>query len=119
MYPYFWGKSNTLPTAQDIADTISAGTANKVLSSASGTISVPYNTLNTGEFIWVAYYSGYTTKTIWWVNGFDFGNIDNSFITTAVLQPVKSPESYWSGITYKMHWSVNPTVQQTLEFRNN
>jgi len=119
IYPYFWGKSNTLPTAQDIADTISAGTANKVLSSASGTISIPYNTLNTGEFIWVAYYSGYTTKTLWWETGFNFGNIDNSFITTAVLQPVKSPESYWSGINYKMHWSVYPTVQQTLEFRNN
>jgi hypothetical protein len=120
MYPYFWGKSDTLPTSQDIANTISAGTANKVLSSASGTISIPYNTLNTGEFIWVAYYSGYTTKTVWWENGFNFGNIDNSFITTAVLQPVKSPESYWSGINYKMHWSVYPAVMEnTLEFRNN
>ncbi len=119
LYPYFWGKSDTLPTTQIIADTISAGTANKVLSSASGTISIPYNTLNTGEFIWVAYYSGYTTKTVWWVSNFDTGTIDNGFITTAVAQSVKSPESYWSGITYKMHWSVNATVQQTLEFRNN
>jgi hypothetical protein len=119
IYPYFWGKSDTLPTAQSIADTISAGTANKVLSSASGTISIPYNTLNTGDFIWVAYYSGYTTKTVWWVNGFDNDDIDNSFITTAVVQSVESPESYWSGIDYKMHWSVNATIQQTLEFRNN
>jgi len=119
IYPYFWGKSDTLPTAQSIADTISAGTANKVLSSASGTISIPYNTLVTGEFIWVAYYSGYTTKTFWWVSNFDSGDIDGTFITTAVSQSVNSPESYWSGVNYKMHWSVNLTLQQTLEYRNN
>jgi hypothetical protein len=119
IYPYFWGKSDTLPTAQSIADTISAGTANKVLSSASGTISIPYNTLDTGEFIWVAYYSGYTTKTRWWVTNFNTEIIDGTFITTAVSQSVNSPESYWSGVDYKMHWSVNLTLQQTLEFRNN
>jgi hypothetical protein len=120
IYPYFWGTSDNLPTAQSIADTISAGTANKVLSSASGTISVPYNVAP--AYIWVAYYSGYTTKTRWWVNDFDTGLINGSpgsFITTAVTQSVDSPDSYWSGINYKMHWSVNSTVQQTLEFRNN
>jgi len=122
IYPYFWGKSDTLPTAQSIADTISAGTANKVLLSASGTISVPYNTPNTGEFIWVAYYSGYTTKTKWQgTDVLDNGNIGNvyGFISDAVIQPVKSPESYWSGVNYKVHWSLYATDQQTLEYINN
>jgi hypothetical protein len=117
IYPYFWGTSVALPTAQDIANAISAGTANKAVTSASGTISIPYNT--SGTFIWVAYYSGYTTKTKWYVDSLDNGDIDNSFITTAVSQSVKSPQSYWSGINYKMHWSIYPTIQSTLEFRNN
>jgi hypothetical protein len=117
IYPYFWGTSATLPTAQDIANAISGGTANKVVASASGTLSIPYNTYNT--FIWVAYYAGYTSKTKWYVDSLDNGDTDGSFITTEVVQSVKSPQSYWSGINYKMHWSIYPTIQSTLEFRNN
>lgn len=116
IYPYFWGTSPTLPTASSIAAAIVGGTANKVLATASGTLSIPYNV--SGQYIWVAYFNNYTTKTKWYVNALDNGNIDNSFITTAVTQSVNSPDGYWSGITYKMHWSVNATIQSTLEYRN-
>lgn len=116
IYPYFWGTSATLPTSLSIANSISAGTANKVLSQASGTLSIPFNV--SGQFIWVAYQSGYTTKTKWFRTALDQGDIDGSFITTASTQNVNSPNGFWSGVNYKMHWSVYETDQTTLEFRN-
>jgi hypothetical protein len=118
IYPYFYGKMATLPTNQSIADAISGGTALSGLSSASGTLTIPYNTSPTGEYIWVAYFQNYTTKTVWYVSALDTGSIDGSFITTATTQSVKSPSNYWSGVNFKMHWSVNATIQTTLEFRN-
>ena len=42
IYPYFWGKSSTPPTASSIAAAIAAGTANKVLADASGTVIVTF-----------------------------------------------------------------------------
>ena len=118
IYPYFYGTSLTLPTTTSIAAQIAGGGATKVLTSASGTLSIPYNVGLPGAFIWFAYYSPYTTKTIWWVNDFDSAAIDGSFITTEATYPVTSPDGYWSGINFKMHWSVYETVQDTIEFRN-
>jgi hypothetical protein len=116
IYPYFYGISATLPTPTTISHAISGGTATKVLSSAAGTLSIPYNT--TGNYIWVAYFNNYTTKTKWYVNAVDNGNLDGSFLTSAVTQNVDSPNGFWSNITYKLHWSVNATSQSTLEYRN-
>lgn len=117
IYPYFYGTSSSLPTASFVASEIAAGNGTKVLSAASGTLAIPYNVGLPGEFIWFAYPSTYTTKTIWYVNALDSGDIDGSYITTAVTQSVNSPDAYWSGI-YKIHWSVYVTVQNTIEFRN-
>jgi hypothetical protein len=86
------------------------------LLSASGTLSIPYNV--NGEYIWVAYDANYTTKTKWFVTVFDSGDIDNSFIKTAVTQSVNSPDGYWSGINFKMHWSLNATIQTTFDYLN-
>lgn len=116
IYPYFYGNSATLPTASFIASQIAAGNGTKVLSSASGTLSIPYNV--TGRYIWVAYETTYTTKTKWYVNALDSGDIDNSFITTVTTNSVDSPNAYWAAATYKMHWSVYTTTQTTFEFRN-
>ena len=118
IFPYFYGTSATLPTAVSVAAQIVAGSGTKVLSSASGTLSIPYNEGLPGIYIWFAYFSSYTTKTKWWVNDFDAGDIDNSFISTAVTQAVNSPDGYWLGINFKIHWSVYLTVQNTIEFRN-
>lgn len=116
LYPYFWGTSLTLPTVSSIAAAIAGGMSNKVLSSASGTLSIPYNISD--QYIWVAYYTNYTTKTKWYVTALDNGSIDDSFISTVASNDVNSPDGYWSNITFKMHWSVYPTIQNTIEFRN-
>jgi hypothetical protein len=118
IYPYFYGTSLTLPTALSIAAAISGGTATKVFSEASGTLAIPYNNPTTWLYIWLAYPSDYTTKTKWWVNALDNGDIDGSFITSSVTQAVNSPEGYWVGKAFKMHWSAYQTQQNTIEFRN-
>jgi hypothetical protein len=116
LYPYFWGVSSTLPTALSIAASIESGSAHNVLASASGIISIPYNTY--GNYIWVAYYGNYIEKTVWWVTPLDTSYIDGSFITTAVNQAVNSPDGFWTNKIFKMHWSVYPTIQDTLQFRD-
>jgi len=118
IFPYFWGTSPTLPTAASVAGLIAGGSGTKVLSAASGTLSIPYNEGLPGTYIWFAYFSSYTSKTKWYVNALDNGDIDGSFISTAVVQPVDSPDGYWDGINFKVHWSVYLTVQDTIEFRN-
>lgn len=116
IYPYFYGDSATLPTPTSIAAAIQAGTETKVLFAASGPLSIPYNV--NGRYIWVAYMNTYTTKTRWYVTELDQGDTNGSFITAAVTQAVTSPDGYWSGITFKMQWSVYATIQATLEYRN-
>jgi hypothetical protein len=116
IYPYFYGNSDTLPDVDMIASAISGGTATKVVTSASGTLTIPYNI--SGKFIWFAYQNSYTTKTKWYVNALDNGNINNSFISVATTKNVNSPDGYWSGITFKMHWSVYATIQNTIQFLN-
>ena len=118
IYPYFYGSSPTLPNPAFVSSEIAAGNGTKVLSAANGTLSIPYNVGLPGEYIWFAYFSTYTTKTKWYVNALDNGDIDGSFISTAVTNPVNSPDGYWTGISFKMHWSVYLTVQNTIEFRN-
>ena len=118
IYPYFYGTSLTGLTAASVAEKISLGEGTKVLSAATGTLSIPYNVGLPGEYIWFAYYTTYTTKTRWYVTELDQGDIDGSFISTVATYPVTSPEWYWIGINFKMHWSVYVTVQDTIEFRN-
>lgn len=118
IYPYFYGTSPTLPTPSSISSQIATGDCQAVLTEANGTLSIPYNVVSPGLFIWVAYFNSYTTKTKWYVNALDNGNIDGSFITTAVTQPTDSVNNYWFGISYKMHWSQYLTIQSTIEFRN-
>jgi hypothetical protein len=102
-----------------IASIISGGTANKVLSQASGTLSINYNIPSSWLYIWVAYQSNYTTKTKWYITALNNGDIDGSFITIATTQLVNSPDNYWNGINFKMHWSVYPTqLDSPIEYRN-
>jgi len=119
IFPYFYGTSATLPTAASVAAQIEAGTGTKVLSSASGTLSIPYNEGLPGTFIWFAYFSSYTTKTWWYVDALDNASINGDYITTAVTQAVNSPDGFWNGINFKIHWSAYLTVQDTIQFKNN
>lgn len=116
LYPYFYGKSSTQPTAASIAAEIQAGTATKVLADANGTVSIGYNA--NGEFIWFAHIG--TTKTKWYFTELNSGNIGNgNFINTPVLQNVISPQGYWANTQYKIYISSGQTsTTGALQFRN-
>lgn len=118
IYPYFWGKSSTQPTASSIASAITAGTANKVLASASGTLTVTYSAV--GEYVWLAHAASFTTKTKWYNTELNQGNIGaGNFILSPVAQSVTSPDAYWSGINFSVYISAGATTTDgALQFRN-
>lgn len=118
LYPYFWGKSNTLPTAASIASDIQNGLANKVLASASGTVSVTYNA--SGEYIWFAHTAAQTEKTKWYVTALNSGSIGNGqAINSPATQNVTSPDAYWSGVSFKIYISSGQQATTgAFEYRN-
>ena len=118
IYPYFWGKSSTEPTAATVAAAIQAGTATKVLTAASGTLTITPNA--TSEYIWIAHETSYTTKTKWYNTALNNGDIGaGNFILSPVSQSVTSPEAYWSGVTFKIYISGYATnTSGSYEFRN-
>jgi hypothetical protein len=54
IYPFFYGVSSTLPNASSISSAIQANSANKVLSSASGTINITFAA--SSEYLWFAHF---------------------------------------------------------------
>jgi len=118
IYPYFWGKSTTQPTVSSVAAAIAAGTENKVLTAASGTISITYNA--SAEYIWVAHLATYTEKTKWYNTDLNRGDIGaDNFILAPITQTVNSPDSYWSGVSFKIYISAYASsTTGAIEFRN-
>jgi len=119
IYPYFYGKSASQPSASDIASAIQAGTATKVLSDASGTISATFGA--SGEYIWFAHYVNYTNKTTWYVAELNQGNIGGStnLFATPTQEDVTSPDSYWSTISFDIYISNYATsTTGSMQFRN-
>jgi hypothetical protein len=102
LYPYFYGKSSTQPTAASIAASIQAGAATKVLANASGTVSITYNA--NSEFLWFAHLGTQTTKTKWFITTLNSGDIaSGSLFSIPVTQNVTSPDGYWTNVQYKVY----------------
>jgi hypothetical protein len=118
IYPYFWGKSSTQPSASSIAAAILAGTTNKVLTAANGTVTVTYGAV--GEYVWLAHAASYTAKTVWYNTELNRGNIGaGNFILAPVTQAVSSPDTYWSTVNFSIYISDGATTTNgALEFRN-
>lgn len=119
IYPYFWGVSVTEPSLAEIATAIQSGTANKVVASASETVTVNFNT--SGRYLWMAHYADYSTKTKWYISALNNGNVGSASDLFGVVstQAVDSPDSYWSGKLFKIYRSTFATsVSSGLEFRN-
>jgi collagen type I/II/III/V/XI/XXIV/XXVII alpha len=121
IYPYYWGKVSTQPSAADIAAHIQAGTGGttKVISSASGTVSVTFAATN--HYIWLALPTGSTVKTKWYNTGLNNGSIGTgNFILAPSEHDVTSQQGYWSNIGYDIYISSGATLTVgAIEFRNN
>lgn len=130
IYPYFWGTSSTQLTAAEVATAIAAGTENKgeqsgTLLASNGTVTVTFAATN--KYVWVAIpndtvngYNATTSKTKWYNTALNNGDIGTGeFILAPVTVNVNSPDSYWSGISYKIYISgYATTTSGTIQFQN-
>jgi hypothetical protein len=118
LYPYFYGKSNTQPTAASIATDIQNGTATKVLADASGTVSITYNA--NAEFLWFAHLGTQTTKQKWFITTLNSGDMGSGgLFNTPVTQNVTSPNGFWTNVQYKVYIGGYATsTTGALELRN-
>lgn len=104
VYPYWYGKSTTQPTISTIQDAISGGTANKssITNSQDGTLTITFNA--SSEFIWFAHFEEYNTKQSYYVTDLNKGDFGpTGLFQTFVTGTIDSPDSYWSGVTYKIY----------------
>jgi hypothetical protein len=119
IYPFFYGVSSTLPNASSISSAIQANSANKVLSSASGTINITFAA--SSEYLWFAHFSNYTDKTVWFVDALNSGGIGGSgnLFGSPIIQSVTSPSSYWSSINFDIYISnYQTTTTGVMQLRN-
>jgi hypothetical protein len=120
IYPYFWGLADSQLSAAQIIAEIEAGNGNKVVSSASGTISIQWNA--SSKFLWFAHDSTYTTKTVWYVTALNNGSIGGgtNLFGSAVTGDVDSPDALWSARNFKTYITnyATSTGSDTMQLRN-
>jgi hypothetical protein len=104
IYPYFYGKSSTQPTAASIASAIQAGSSTLVLLDASSPIVITYSA--SGEYVWFVTVATAANKTTWFNTALNNGSIGaGQFILAPVTQNVTSPQGFWSNISFKVYIS--------------
>lgn len=109
IYPYFYYKSTSPITPEIMQSAIANNQATKVLASSTGTITIPFAA--NGEYIAVAYPASSTTKTIWYVNALDNGEIPGGLLGVANTLLCNSPTNLWNNINFKIHVSAGLITQ--------
>ena len=109
IYPYFYYKSLSPITPAIMQSAIANGQATKVVASSTGTITIPF--VANGEYIAVAYPATSTTKTIWYVNTLDNGEIPGGLLGVANTLPCNSPTNLWNNVNFKIHVSSGLITQ--------
>lgn len=109
IYPYFYYKSLSPITPAIMQSAIANGQATKVLASSTGTITIPFAA--NGEYIAVAYPATSTTKSIWYVNALDNGDIPGGLLGAANTLPCNSPTNLWNNVNFKIHVSAGLITQ--------
>ena len=109
IYPYFYYKSTSPITPAIMQSAIANGQATKVLASSTGTITIPFAA--NGEYIAVAYPATSTTKTIWYVNALDNGEIPGGLLGGVNTLPCNSPTNLWNNVNFKIHVSAGLITQ--------
>lgn len=115
IYPVFYGVSNSAPTANQ--SLIDSGT--KTVVNSTGTINITFGA--SGQYLWFAHPASSTTKTKWYVNALDNGNIGtiSDLFNTPSTVSTDSPTVLWNGISYKIYISNTPVnTTGNMELRN-
>ena len=109
IYPYFYYKSTSPITPEIMQSAIANGQATKVLASSTGTITIPFAA--NGEYIAVAYPATSTTKTKWYINALDNGDIPGGILGGTSTLPCNSPTGLWNNVNFKIHVSSGLITQ--------
>jgi hypothetical protein len=117
IFPYYYGKSSTEPTIQSVINSIVSGTANKVLSSASGNLTITYNAST--EFLWFAHLSSYGLKSQWYVAADNKGLMStSSLFDPGSIGIVSSELGYWSNASFYIYLGNYATTLNTITLGN-
>jgi hypothetical protein len=117
IFPYYYGKMNIEPTVQSVIDSISNGTANKVLLSAQDNLHISYNA--TTEFLWFAHLSAYGPKSQWYVAADNKGLMaTTSLFDPGVIGLVSSESGYWSNASFYIYLGNYATTLNTITLGN-
>jgi hypothetical protein len=118
IFPFYYGVLDTEPTIEDVVNSISNGTANKVLTEASGNITINFNT--TTKFLWFAHLSNYEQKTQWFVSSDNKGLMSSSSLfKPGVVSSVDSELGYWSNVNFLLYLGNYATTINTVTLGNN
>src|SRR5690606_13515895 len=111
----FYGVLNPGQTIDDI----NLASFTKVVASSSGTITIPWSGV-VGKRLVVVYPATSTTKTKWWVTALNNGNIGNSgdLFPSTQNKNFNSPNSYWTGVSFKVIISDVTNADYNMELRN-
>jgi hypothetical protein len=120
VYPYFWGKSVSLPVAgQTIID--NACTLGDVCISISAGDTCVSNYCASGEYIWFAIPATSTSKTKWQGcnSPSNCGIIPGTLFATETCVSISSCGGLWSSVPYKFYISNYATsVNYIMAFKN-
>lgn len=117
IFPYYYGYSDTEPTLEYVINQISGGTATKVLSSASGNLTINYN-LST-KFLWFAHLASYGEKTQWYVSADNKGLMSSSSLfDEGVNGNVSSELGYWSNADFLIYLGNYATTINSITLGN-
>jgi hypothetical protein len=140
IYPYFWGLNTSMTQVYATAVSeakgfIQAGTANKVLASSTGTLTITFNATAGVNYMFFATPATSTTKTKWDDpnNPLNNGGIAGTSFTATVrelfsapsTQSITSPDQnaatdpLWSNVSYKVYVALKSSDSVTLRLKNN
>lgn len=117
IYPYFYYKSTSPITPEIMQSAIANGQATKVIEDSTGTITIPF--LPNGEYIAVAYPATSATKTKWYINALDNGDIPGGILGATNTLPCTSPTGLWNNVNFKIHVSAGVLTQyEAVQLKN-
>jgi hypothetical protein len=113
IHPIFYGVANSQPTANQAL--IDGGT--KAIVTSTGTLNITFGA--SGQYLWFAHPSINTTKTKWYVNALNNGNIGSISDLFNAPTTVSITTVMWAGVSYKIYISNIPTTTSgNMELKN-
>lgn len=117
IYPYYWGVEPSGSRPPVTNDLVTGGT--KVVGNSNSTVTVDFNSSN--QYTWLAIPSTSISKTCWYVNALNNGNIGNpgDKYPDECLISISSGQGCWSSVNYKVYVSgFAATDSDPIQFRN-